>query len=87
MDEAAAAGYARADHAGTAVTLGVLDVSGPYFSDREHWGPFHFLLDGHHKLLAAARAGRPVRLLSYISIGQSLARPEEFAQFRALIEE
>jgi hypothetical protein len=36
---------------------------------------------------AACRlTGRSVRLLSFISVGRSLARPEEFAQFRAHIE-
>ncbi|GAA3469853.1 hypothetical protein GCM10018965_044060 [Nonomuraea roseola] len=65
MEQSALARYADTGENGTAVALGVLDISGPYFSDREHWGLFHFLLDGHHKLLAAARAGQAVRLLSF----------------------
>ncbi|MFI6814870.1 hypothetical protein ACIBG7_20880 [Nonomuraea sp. NPDC050328] len=85
-DEATVSRYAEADTFGTAVSLGVLDVSGPYFSDRQHWNLFHYLLDGHHKLLAAARAGRPLRLLSFVSVGRSLASPDDFAQFRALVE-
>ncbi|MEV0586489.1 hypothetical protein [Nonomuraea sp. NPDC050310] len=85
-DEATVSRYAEADTFGTAVSLGVLDVSGPYFSDRQHWGLFHFLLDGHHKLLAAARAGRPLRLLSFVSVGRSLASRDDFAQFRPLVE-
>jgi hypothetical protein len=56
----------------TAVALGVLDISGPWFAPTEHWGLFHFLLDGHHKAVAAARAGRPLRLLSFVSVAGSL---------------
>ena len=42
-----------------------------------HWGLAHFLLDGHHKVEAAARAGARLRLLSLLSVDGSLAdRPE-----------
>ncbi|MFE3555061.1 hypothetical protein ACFXKW_09370 [Streptomyces sp. NPDC059193] len=64
----------------TAVAVSTLDVcepaSGSYEDHYRHWGLTHFLLDGHHKLEAAARAGRPVRLLSLLALGEGLAEVE-----------
>jgi hypothetical protein len=63
-------------------TLGLLDVrrcEGGNTPDSAlvHWGLAHFLLDGHHKVEAAARAGARLRLLSLLSVDGSLAdRPE-----------
>ncbi|MFI6149908.1 hypothetical protein [Streptomyces sp. NPDC051109] len=72
----------------TAVAISTLDVCQPsidraddYFA---HWGLTHFHLDGHHKLEAAATAGRPVRLLSLLTLGESLAGAEEAARLPAL---
>lgn len=66
----------------TAVAVSTLDVCAP--ADGRpgldwywHWGLTHFLLDGHHKLEAAAQIGAPVRLLSLISIDNSLASREQ----------
>jgi hypothetical protein len=42
-----------------------------------HWGLTHFLLDGHHKMHAAAESGRPVQLLSLLSLDGSLATAAE----------
>ena len=65
----------------TAVAVSTLDVSQPanragpdYYS---HWGLSHFLLDGHHKLEAAAQIGRPMQLLSFLSVDASLATAEQ----------
>ena len=77
MEQTVLSHYAGTGESGTAVALGVLDISGPHFSAREHWGLFHFLLDGHHKMLAAARAGRVMRMLSFVSTGHSLATEEQ----------
>lgn len=38
-----------------------------------HWLLQHFVLDGHHKIEAASRTGRPVRLLSFIDERISMA--------------
>ena len=38
-----------------------------------HWGLTHFLLDGHHKMQAAAEAGRPLQLLSLLSVEEGLS--------------
>ncbi|MGV9453725.1 hypothetical protein [Streptomyces sp. NPDC003635] len=70
----------------TAVAVSTLDVCEPASGlpddhDR-HWCLTHFLLDGHHKLEAAA--GRPVRLLSLLAQGESLADAEDRARLPAL---
>ncbi len=65
----------------TAVAVSTLDVCAPavdsgtdYFA---HWGLTHFLLDGHHKLQAAAETGKPLQLLSLLSVEASLATTEQ----------
>ncbi|MFI0156384.1 hypothetical protein [Streptomyces lydicus] len=49
-----------------------------------HWGLTHFLLDGHHKLAAAASAGAPVQLLSLLALGESLAEPADHRRLATL---
>ena len=69
----------------TAVAVSTLDVCAPaedwnstdYF---DHWGLTHFLLDGHHKLQAAAESGRPLQLLSLVSVEGSLADGDRVAR-------
>lgn len=66
----------------TCVALGLLDVRQPAVSSATqdgltHWTLTHFLLDGHHKIEAAAKAGARLRLLTLISIDQSLAEPSQ----------
>ncbi|MFD8141775.1 hypothetical protein [Streptomyces sp. NPDC059708] len=72
----------------TAVAISTLDVCqsslGLADDPAAHWGLTHFLLDGHHKLEAAATAGRPVRLLSLLTLGESLAGAEDAARLPAL---
>lgn len=67
----------------TAVAVSTLDVcqpananAGDYF---QHWSLTHFLLDGHHKVEAAARSGKPLRLLSLLATDASLATPDRVA--------
>lgn len=69
--------YRQPGVAPTAVAYGILDVTAHWDSPHHHWGLFHYLLDGHHKALAAAQDGRPLRLLSYISVTESLAHSAE----------
>lgn len=88
-DQDRVAGYSRV--AGgtppTAVTYSLLDVIQPAMEEGddyyEHWVLTHFLLDGHHKVQAAAAAGRPVRLLCFVDERISIASQEEVA---ALVE-
>ncbi|MFE1949257.1 hypothetical protein ACFW9D_02175 [Streptomyces sp. NPDC059524] len=72
----------------TAVTISTLDVCRPAVDLGDdysaHWGLTHFLLDGHHKLEAAASAGRPVRLLSLLTLDESLAEAQECARLPEL---
>jgi hypothetical protein len=75
----------------TAVAVSTLDLCRPATDSQstdyyEHWGLTHFLLDGHHKLEAAASAGQPVRLLALLALGESSARARdhrELARLRA----
>ena len=68
----------------TAVAVSTLDVCQPAMANQStdyfaHWGLTHFLLDGHHKMQAAAESGRRLRLLSLLSLEGSLASPEQVA--------
>ncbi len=73
----------RTKASGTALALAVLDVRSPadWNEDRskditEHWCLTHYLLDGHHKLNAAAEARKPLRLLSFIAVAQGVSTRE-----------
>ncbi|MFK0017122.1 hypothetical protein [Streptomyces sp. NPDC091027] len=72
----------------TAVAVSTLDVCQPAIGLGDdlsaHWGLTHFLLGGHHKLEAAAMTGRPVRLLSLLALGESLAEVADSARLPAL---
>ncbi|MFJ7262380.1 hypothetical protein ACIQV2_19735 [Streptomyces globosus] len=72
----------------TAVAISTLDVCRPAIDRGDdyfvHWGLTHFLLDGHHKLEAAAAAGRTVRLLSLLALGESLSGADHQARLPAL---
>jgi hypothetical protein len=67
----------------TAVSYSLLDALQPAMDDAEdyyeHWVLSHFLLDGHHKVEAAAAADRPIRLLGLVDERISIASPEELA--------
>lgn len=67
----------------TVVAVATLDVCEPAVGQPadhyRHWGLTHFLLDGHHKIEAAAATGRPVQLLSLLALEQGLADPEACA--------
>lgn len=75
----------------TAVALSTLDVcqpalagpSGDYYA---HWGLTHFLLDGHHKLEAAARRGGVVQILAFVSLSDSLATFAELQRLPELLQ-
>jgi hypothetical protein len=74
----------------TAVAVATLDVCAPADEQGEdyfaHWGLTHFLLDGHHKLQAAAETGAALQLLSLLSVDASLASGQQVTQvpkFRA----
>jgi hypothetical protein len=68
--------------------VATLDVCAPAPANGQdwyaHWGLTHFLLDGHHKLAAAAAEGRAVRLLSLLAIDASLSTAEQIDRWPAL---
>lgn len=63
----------------TALALSVLDVRYPGGKAFE-WQLAHFLLDGHHKIMAACRVGRPISLLSFYALDESFAPQAEINQ-------
>jgi len=76
----------------TCVALGVLDVRQRAVANtpeesRVHWGLVHFLLDGHHKIEAAANSGTRLQILSLISVDHSLAEHSQIERLVAIFEE
>lgn len=83
----------RACPSGTALALAVLDVKAPAvwngraepplweeYVEPEvtcHWCLAHYLLDGHHKLYAAALDGRPISVLSLLAVDEGISPHEE----------
>jgi hypothetical protein len=73
----------------TVVAVSTLDISQPAMAGEsvdyyQHWALTHFVLDGHHKLEAAARTGRPLQLLALISLGGSLAAESDVVRLPEL---
>lgn len=64
----------------TALALSIIDVTQPWNSPLAHWGLTHFLLDGHHKVDAAARRNLPLRILCVIALEEGLAGQEEISR-------
>jgi hypothetical protein len=64
----------------TAVAISVIDLKTPtVYTDpprARHVCITHYLLDGHHRMLAAAELQRPLQLLSFLYFDQSLLREE-----------
>jgi hypothetical protein len=77
--------YSKAPGRPTAVAFGLLDIEGPWFRRERHWGLFHFLLDGHHKTAAAAANNAPIRLLTFVSAGESIACDDELLRLPEII--
>lgn len=67
----------------TAVAYSLLDLVQPATDENsdyyEHWVLSHFLLDGHHKIEAAASIGRTIRLLCLVDERISIATAEDLA--------
>jgi hypothetical protein len=61
----------------TAVAVSVLDIKAPAEGGEEHWCLAHYILDGHHKLEAAARANKPLTLVSFLALEQGVSTPED----------
>ena len=79
LDPAAIDSYKQIILAGkkpTALAFSLVDVRYPSGKGFD-WRLAHFLLDGHHKLAAAAQLGKPITLLSFLNARQSFA-PQEW---------
>lgn len=72
----------------TAVAVSILDVCAPAVDHGvdyyEHWALTHFLLDGHHKVQAAAETNLPLRLLSLVSLAGGLATRDQVLRLPGL---
>ena len=79
----------RQDKRPTAVCLSILDVKGAAVGDAEefeHWCLAHYVLDGHHKIEAAALAGKPVTLVSFVTCDHGVSTPEQVAKLTTLLD-
>ncbi|MCC7527004.1 MAG: hypothetical protein IT342_00700 [Candidatus Melainabacteria bacterium] len=66
----------------TALAISILDIKQPADWDEgtkvtEHWCLAHYLMDGHHKVFAAAQEGSPMTLLSLLCLGECIASKED----------
>lgn len=65
----------------TALCLSVIDIKEPadYADDTdypEHWCLSHYVIDGHHKVFAAAFLNKPITLLSFLAKEESIANDQ-----------
>jgi hypothetical protein len=85
---AAHAASLKSSSRSTAVAVTTLDVCAPARDQGpdwySHWGLTHFLLDGHHKLQAAAENQQPLQLLALVSDEGSLADGRQIARLADL---
>lgn len=74
----------------TVFALGVLDVKNAQSSTGicgTHWGLFHYLIDGHHKMYAAAIDGKPVNLVSFITLDHGASNESELNELLEIMQE
>ena len=60
----------------TALAVSILDLKKAVDAESEigtHWCLVHFLLDGHHKIYAAAQARRAITLLSFLAVDKGVS--------------
>lgn len=63
-----------------AVSLSVLDISA-LAHGAPHWCMAHYLIDGHHKVAAAAQAQKPLTLLAFFALGEGVCSKEDVLYF------
>ena len=64
----------------TAVSLSVLDIKQPY-DGHAHWCMAHYLLDGHHKVEAAAQTAKPITVLAFVPADGGISTEEQLSAF------
>jgi hypothetical protein len=72
-------------HAPTALAVSILDVKQPADWDGDpeitsHWCLAHYLLDGHHKMYAASKTGKPISLLSFLAVEKGISSTGQIAE-------
>lgn len=67
------------DKTPTAISLSVLDIKAPasWINEEKpeftgHWCLAHYILDGHHKLFAAAELKKPINLICFLAIEEGV---------------
>lgn len=73
----------------TAVAISLLDVKGAAVGDTEefeHWCLAHYVLDGHHKIEAAALQRRPISLVSFVAREHGVSAVEQVARLEQLLD-
>lgn len=69
----------KQDKTPTAISLSVLDIKAPavWINDKKpeytgHWCLAHYLLDGHHKMFAAAKCNKPINIISFLALEEGI---------------
>jgi hypothetical protein len=75
----------------TAVAISILDVKEPADVDEgnefyAHWCLSHYLIDGHHKVFAATLLNKPITLLSFLAVKESVANEEQIQRLSEVLE-
>ncbi len=78
----------------TAVSVSLLDVKGPAFAEPganpesggwEHWCLAHYILDGHHKIEAAAQEHGTLTLLSFLAIQHGVSSADQVTRAKTFL--
>lgn len=89
LDEDRVTEYRQMIRAGvvpTALTVSILDVRQPWDQFMRHWCLAHYLIDGHHKVWAASLENKPLTLMAFIAVDQSMATEEELQELLRSLE-
>lgn len=73
----------RNGRAPTAIALSLLDVKQPERAEISHWCLAHYVVDGHHKLAAAARTQQELTLLAFIAVDRGVSTQDQLDDFLA----
>lgn len=76
----------------SAVSISILDVKSPADWDEEkditsHYCLAHYLIDGHHKVYAAAKTGKQLTLISFLAVSQGVSSDEEITELLGTLNE
>lgn len=89
LDEERISFYVQRIEAGeqpTAVAISLLDVKQPEHDGvQDHRCMAHYVIDGHHKLAAAARTDKALTLLSFIAIDHGISNADDLHKYLELL--